>query len=40
MIYFMSKELAKSSVIRELMEFIVLISGEGSFFPSDYLTLF
>ena len=38
MVYFMSKQLANSAIIKELLQFIGVISQNGSFFPSDYLT--
>jgi hypothetical protein len=34
----MSKQLSKSTVIKELMDFLLIISSNGSFFPNDYLT--
>lgn len=40
MLYFMSKRLANSSLTSELMEFLVLISQENSFFPVIYLTVY
>ena len=38
MLFFMSKQLAESAIIKELMVFILAISKNGGFFPSDYLT--
>ncbi len=38
MLYFMSKQLVESAIIKEVMAFIMAISRNGSFFPSDYLT--
>ena len=38
MLYFMSKQLAESAIIKELLELMMTISRNGSFFPSDYLT--
>lgn len=38
MLFFMSKNLAESAIIKELMDFLMAISRNGSFFPSDYLT--
>jgi hypothetical protein len=40
MLYFMSKKLVKSSVSKDLLQYLVLISGESSFFPTDYLTYY
>jgi hypothetical protein len=38
MLYFMTKKLADSAIIKELMTFLLAICRNGSFFPSDYLT--